>query len=130
MLGGMEKILAVAAGGATGTILRYLITVGSTSWLGTAFPYGTLVINIAGSFILCFCAQAFAATDFLHPNVRLMLTTGFTGGFTTYSAFNLETLRFVEEGAYGKGLLYVALTLALCLVFGVGGLASARALVG
>ena len=126
----MLKLLAVAAGGAVGTICRYLMTVGSVAWLGTGFPYGTLVINILGSFILSFLAQSFSATDLVHPNVRLALTTGFTGGFTTYSAFNLETLRFMQEGAYGKGLLYVALTLVLCAAFGILGIASARTFVG
>ncbi len=126
----MVKLLAVAAGGAIGTICRYLMTVGSVTWLGPGFPYGTLAINILGSFILCFLAQAFTATDVVHPNVRLALTTGFTGGFTTYSAFNLETLRFFQGGAYGKGLLYVTLTLVFCMLFGVLGIASARTLVG
>src|SRR5215472_18043060 len=104
------------------------MTVGSVAWLGPGFPYGTLTINILGSFILCFLAQAFSASDVVHPSVRLALTTGFTGGFTTYSAFNLEALRFVEEGAYGKCFLYVTLTLLLSAGFGILGIASARTL--
>jgi fluoride exporter len=126
----MLKLLAVATGGAIGTIARYLMTVGSVAWLGNAFPYGTLAINVLGSFILCFLAQSFTATELVHPNLRLALTTGFTGGFTTYSAFNLETLRFMQEAAWGKAFLYVGGTMILCLGFGMLGIASARTLVG
>jgi CrcB protein len=111
----MYRFLLICLGGAVGTGARYLIALETPRILGTAFPYATLTVNVVGSFL---------------PDLRLMLTTGIMGGFTTYSTFNYETMEYLRAGAFSLAGLYVAATLLLCLLAGAFGLASGRWLVG
>ena len=97
---------------------------------GPAFPIGTLIVNVVGSFFIAFVMQIGSATEWLSADVRIMLTTGVMGGFTTYSTFNYETTSYFREGAWLIGLANVAATLIGCLVAGVAGLAVARLFVG
>lgn len=126
----MSRFLWICLGGAVGTGARYLLS----GWLlrvaGPAFPFGTLAVNVLGSFLLGFLMQVAMTTELLSPTLRLTLTTGVMGGFTTYSTFNYETLHYLEEGAVGMGALNVAATLGGCLLAGFLGLAAGRALAG
>lgn len=89
----MARFRWICVGGAVGTGARYLLS----GWLlraaGPGFPWGTLAVNVAGSFLLGLLMQLSFASDLFPPTRRLVLTTGVMGGFTTYSIFNYETLR-------------------------------------
>jgi CrcB protein len=123
----MGRLLLVSAGGAVGTAARYLLSAALARALGPALPYGTFAVNVIGSFLLGVIMHAGGGEmTALSPTARLVLGTGLMGGFTTYSAFNYETLRFLETGAWGTAALYVAATLVVCLAAGALGMAAGR----
>ena len=124
------RFLLVCLGGALGSGARYLVSVGAAAAFGIAFPYGTLIVNVAGSFAVAFLMHMSMAGDALSPEWRLLLTTGVMGGFTTYSTFNYETLSYFREGAWGIATLNVAVTLLGCLAAGLAGFALARLIFG
>jgi len=126
----VTKLLLIALGGAVGTSLRYGIGVGMTRWLGSSFPFGTLAANIAGSFLLGVVMETVGDRQVVGVPWRLVLGTGVMGGFTTYSSFNLETLRLAEQGAWGRAGLYLGLTVLACLLAGLGGIFLARSIRG
>lgn len=126
----MNRFLLICLGGAIGTGARYLIAIGTPRLLGPSFPYATLMVNVVGSFLLGAIMHVGLTTNLLSPGLRLVLTTGVMGGFTTYSTFNYETLEYLRGGAVWLAGLNVAATLLLCLLAGALGLASARWLVG
>src|SRR5262252_9418537 len=101
-------IAAVAVGGALGSVARYLLGSFIQDRVATAFPVGTLVINVVGSVLLGFFVQIGLASSAFGPEIRFFLTTGFCGGFTTFSTFSYETFKLVEDGEYGPAGLYVA----------------------
>lgn len=103
-------LIWVALGGAIGAAARHLVTVGSVALLGEAFPWGTLLCNFAGSL-----AIGWLAIGLEHESAKAFWMIGVLGGFTTFSAFSLQTLRLVEQNALGLAALYVGLSLALCL---------------
>jgi len=120
------KLLIVCIGGALGSGARYLVATWAAGAFGPDLPRGTALVNLVGSFLIALVMGLSLGTGAISPNVRLFLTTGIMGGFTTYSSFNHETLHFVEEGAFGYAAAYVALTVVGCLAAGILGLASAR----
>lgn len=123
------QLLWICAAGAAGTALRYLLTLWSVDRFGASFPYGTVAVNLAGCFAISLVMHA--ALTFTWPTtLRLALVTGFLGGFTTYSAFNYETLRLIDQGAAGAAMTNVAVTLVGGLFSGWLGLVVARALIG
>ena len=124
------RFLLVCLGGAIGTAARYLTAIWVPTLLGTSFPYGTLIVNGVGSFLLAFIMHVGGATEILSPNVRAMLTTGVMGGFTTYSTFNYETSEYLREGAWLMATANVLLTVGVCLAAGFAGLAIARMIIG
>jgi CrcB protein len=126
----VTRFVWICLGGALGTGARYLVAVGTLRLLGPAFPWGTLAVNAVGCFLLGAIMHVGLTTQWLSPTLRLALTTGLLGGFTTYSTFNYETLQYLREGAASLALLNVAATLSLCLLTGWLGLVAARALVG
>ena len=109
--------------------MRYLVSLWLLRTPGT-FPWATTFVNVVGSFLLCLIMQVGTATELLSPTLRLALTAGVMGGFTTYSTFNFETMQYIDAGAWGMAALYVASSLVGCLVAGYLGTAAARALVG
>ena len=124
----MTSALFVFIGGGFGSLLRFALALADRAWLGTAFPAGTLAANLLGSFLLGFLARYSLNLHGVSTEVRLGLTTGLCGGFTTYSTFNLETLHLFEQGRVSLAALYVVATLALCIGGGLAGFALARAL--
>ena len=122
----LELIAAVAAGSALGGVGRYLIGEALPVRGGLGFPVATLTVNVVGCFAAGFIAHlALTQSDF-SPTTRAFLLTGICGGFTTFSAFSLETVRMVEAGASGRAAGYVALSLLLGVFAVVGGLSMAR----
>ncbi len=126
----MEKLLLVCLGGALGSGARYLVGLWSVTKLGTSFPWGTLAVNLLGSFAIALAIHASDVKPDFSLNWRLFLTTGIMGGFTTYSAFNQETLSYFETGELAKAFGYAAVTLLACLAAGYAGLNTGRALFG
>ena len=126
----MFRFLLICLGGAVGTGARYLIAIGAPRLLGTSFPYATLIVNVAGSFLLGAVMHVGLTTALMTPGLRVVLATGVMGGFTTYSTFNYETIEYLREGAFGIAALNMAATLLLCLLAGALGLAAARWTVG
>jgi CrcB protein len=120
--------LAVAAGGIAGAWARYGTGLVVESWLPPTFPWATLGVNVAGSWLLALLMQALPAT-IVSPAVRLGLTVGFCGGFTTYSTFALETVTLAQSGHPLRAGAYVASSLALCLCGSAAGLATGSALI-
>src|SRR5262245_33557803 len=104
----MSRFLLVCLGGAAGTGARYLIALAAPRVLGAAFPWATLIVNVSGSFLLGAIVHVGVTRSALSPTLRLVLTTGVMGGFTTYSTFNQETLEFVRGGALAMAGLNVA----------------------
>lgn len=118
------RLFLICIGGAIGTAARYLTSVWAAATFGPAFPVGTLLVNLAGSFLIAVIMEA----STMSPDVRLMLTTGVMGGFTTYSAFNFETTNYFRDGAWMIGIANVLVTVFGCLLAGAAGLAVGKLL--
>lgn len=117
----MQKILLVGIGGFIGSILRYVISKGSSNIFGGQFPYGTLIVNVLGGILIGFIFELSSSTDFISPNTRLLLTTGIMGGLTTFSTFSYETITFFSNGSYFLGFVNIVLNLCLSLLGVMGG---------
>jgi CrcB protein len=113
--------LFVALGGAFGTWLRYAVNVLCAARSGAAFPYATLTVNLVGSFALALLSQLLGARTVAGVPLALVLGTGVLGGFTTYSSFNLETLRMLQAGEAARAAWYAGLTFVGCLGVGAVG---------
>ena len=110
-------VLWVALGGALGSVARFAISGAAVRWLGAGFPYGTLFVNVTGSFTIGLLA-ALAAADgrpAMGADARAFLLVGVLGGFTTFSSFSLETLNLARSGALGPAILNVGGSVVLCL---------------
>jgi CrcB protein len=115
----MLNYLLVALGGALGSVGRYAVSGGAARWFGESFPWGTLLVNISGSFAIGFFAT-FTGPDgrWLVPSAgRTFFMTGICGGFTTFSAFSLQTLNLARENAWFYAGLNIVGSVVLCLVF-------------
>lgn len=126
----MNRFLWVCLGSAVGGGARYLVSGWVLRALGPAFPYGTLAVNMLGSFLLAALMFAGVEASAMSPTMRLALTTGAMGGFTTYSTFSFETMRLLQQGTWGMAVANVMVTVFACLVASLLGWASARALMG
>ena len=124
----MKMLLAVACGGALGAVGRYLasgrIERWLGGWLGSDFPFGILVVNVVGSFLMGALVELLAHTWSPPPEVRAFLAVGLLGAFTTFSSFSLEVALLYERGALGQAALYIAAS----VVLSIGGLFAGMAL--
>lgn len=111
----MNVLVAVAAGGAVGATLRYLVGLGVGRWLGTAFPWATLLVNVAGCLVMGVLAGLLALHWSPGPALRNFLSVGVLGGFTTFSAFSLDVTLLFERGAVAHALAYVAASVLLSI---------------
>jgi fluoride exporter len=125
----MERFFWICLAGAAGTGARYLVALWAAQRLGSAFPYGTLIVNLVGCFAIGAVMHAALALSW-SPTVRSAITIGFIGGLTTYSSFNYETTRLLEEGAVGAAALNAVVTLVGAFVAGWLGLLSAKQVLG
>lgn len=111
----MLPLLAVAAGGALGSVSRYLLAGAVQSWFGLAFPAGTLAVNVLGCLAIGVFLGALEGPGAPGPTARLLLVTGFLGGFTTYSTYSAEAVGLLQAKGPGYFLLYVGAHLVLGL---------------
>jgi fluoride exporter len=115
--------LAVALGGALGSLARFWLAAAMTMLTGPRFPWGTLLINILGSFVIGVVAAVTLtpARVAMHPDLRVFLMVGVCGGFTTFSAFSLQTLELLQSGDAWPAAGYIAGSVVLCLAAVWGG---------
>jgi CrcB protein len=118
----MALFLLVCLGGALGTALRYIIGVTAQGMFGHAFPAGTLIVNLVGSFLISIFMVLGVDRGLIGTTARMVLCTGVMGGFTTYSSFNFETMRLWQAGSPGLAFLNLGITLVGCLGMGALGL--------
>lgn len=120
----MPMLLAVAGGGAVGSVARYLIGVVVERW-SSAFPVSTLLINVVGSFLIGLFARLFEAPDH-NQLLRVALIVGLCGGFTTFSTFSAETVTLLQQGKAGRAALYVTLSIVAGVFATIAGLMVGR----
>jgi CrcB protein len=122
----MRLIGLVGLGSALGGIARLLLSGFVQQRTATTFPVGTLLVNVTGSLVLGFLIRYAIATPTISTDVRAMLTTGFCGGYTTFSTFSYETIALVEEGDYRRAGLYVVASVVTALIGVWVGIVAAR----
>jgi fluoride exporter len=122
----VERVLLIALGGAIGTVLRYLTSILAAKWFGAEFPYGTLIVNLSGAFIVGLVHQVGTESLLVPDNVRLFLTTGMMGGLTTYSTFSYETVRLMQTDAWHQAWINIVVTTTICLSLCFLGIAAGR----
>lgn len=111
----MTRLLAIAAGGALGALLRFWVSNGMYALLGRQFPYGTLVVNVLGCLLMGFL-YIFMLERLTSVEWRAALLVGLLGAFTTFSTFSLETLNLLNSGELIKALLNIFISVLLCLL--------------
>ena len=109
------QLIAIAAGGATGAVLRFWVSTGVYGLLGRGFPYGTLAVNVIGSWCMGLLFVLLVERSALGPEWRAALMVGMLGAFTTFSTFSIETLNLMQEGALAKALTNVAVSVVVCV---------------
>ena len=119
-------LVYVALGGALGSVLRYVIGGSVQRAMHAGFPYGTLMVNVTGCFIIGVLIKLFMNVEPPAP-LRALLVVGFCGGFTTFSTFSSETIGLIESGDYARAGAYVLASVVLCLAATGAGLAAVRA---
>ncbi len=112
----MNQLVVIALGGACGAVLRFLMSTGLYSWLGRDFPYGTLLINVSGSFLMGLLSEALILQRIaIGVEYRAAILVGLLGAFTTFSTFSLETLLLMEQGNLGKAAMNTLASVGGCL---------------
>ena len=118
----MKMILAIAAGGAIGAVARYVAAAQIGHWLGTGFPWGILLVNIAGSFLMGVLVETMTLAWSPPPELRALLAVGVLGAFTTFSTFALDVVTVLERGQVLLAALYISASVALAVLALTGGM--------
>jgi CrcB protein len=126
----MERLLWICLAGAVGTGTRYLVSVWAARTFGLGFPWGTLIVNVVGCFVMGAVMHVVLQSASLSPTVRLAITSGFLGGLTTYSSFNWETTKLFQDGLTTVAIANLGATLVGCFAAGLLGLFAARGVLG
>jgi len=124
----MNAVVAVAIGGALGAVSRYFVAGRVAHLLGMTFPFGTLTVNVLGSFLLGLLVELFALKLSLPRPMQALLTTGFMGAFTTFSTFSMETVLLVERHTVLLAALYVGVSVVLGIAAFALGMVLVRAI--
>jgi fluoride exporter len=109
----VEKYFAVGVGGFVGSIVRFWLATYVGQRMGTRFPYGTFLVNITGSFLVGMVMTILTERTHLSPTWRYLIPIGFIGGYTTFSTFEFETLRAIQDGQFTIGLLNLVLSVVV-----------------
>jgi CrcB protein len=124
----MLNILIIGCGGFLGAISRFLVSELVYTFIGAGLPYGTLAVNLTGSFLLGIVAQIGLSGNLLPDSVNSFVGIGFLGAFTTFSTFSVQTLELLESGSLLKAFLNIFLNITLCLIGAWGGFTAGRLL--
>jgi CrcB protein len=122
----LTQTLSIAAGGAVGALFRFWVSTGIYVLLGRGFPYGTLAVNVIGSFLMGFLFVLLNERMVASPEIRAALLIGLLGAFTTFSTFSIETLNLLEQAAYAKAIANMTFSLLLCVAAAWAGLVIGR----
>ncbi|MEN6412734.1 MAG: fluoride efflux transporter CrcB [Veillonellales bacterium] len=122
----MQEIIAVAVGGGIGAAARYLVSIWAAGKFGAEFPYGTLIVNIVGCFIIGAFMTLAAERLIVSPYWRLLIVVGFVGGLTTFSSFSYETLRMLEEADIAQAFYNIGLNVIIGFLATWLGIGAAR----
>ena len=113
----MNQLISIALGGACGAVVRFLMSSGLYQWLGRGFPYGTLAVNVVGSFLIGLLTEALILQRIaIAVEYRAAILVGFIGAFTTFSTFSLETIYLLEAGSFSKAGLNILVSVLGCLL--------------
>lgn len=123
-----RSVIFVGLGGLIGSIARYLVAIGLSAYATSAFPFATLLVNILGCFVIGLVFGLIDRGSTLSPEWRLFLTTGFCGGFTTFSTFSYESLRLMQDGEYIYLFVYVTVSLVAGFAATFGAIALVRSI--
>lgn len=126
----MERFFWICLAGAAGTGARYLVGLWAGERFGSSFPYGTLIVNVVGCFLMALVMHLALNVAAFSPNLRFGLATGFIGGLTTYSSFNYETTKLIRDGAWAAACLNFGIMTVACFAAGLLGLLLAQRLLG
>jgi len=124
----MSIYIAIALGGSLGAISRYWASSITYAWLGSNFPYGTLMVNVGGSLVMGFLSVLLVHRFQVSDELRLGLLVGFLGSFTTFSAFSMDTVHWIESGEVIKAMIYVLASVFFCVAGAWAGLIGAKQL--
>ncbi len=125
----MRMILAIALGGAFGAVSRHFIAAAVGRQMGHGFPWGTLAVNLLGSFIMGFMIVYFTHRLNLSNEVKALITVGFLGSLTTFSTFSMEIGKFIETAQYGSAAIYIGVSVVIGVAALFLGMTTGRLLV-
>ena len=111
----IKQVVAISVGASCGALCRWGMVLLMQRWLGTGYPWATLFVNALGSFALGFLVIYFLDRTHLSDLLRLLLTVGFLGSFTTFSTFSVETVRLMEQGSITMSLVHTVGSVVLCI---------------
>ncbi|MDQ7002941.1 MAG: fluoride efflux transporter CrcB [Ghiorsea sp.] len=123
----LNQVAAIAVGASMGAVCRWWVVLLMQRWFGTGYPWATLLVNAVGSFVLGFVVIWFLDKTHLSDLLRLSVTVGFLGSFTTFSTFSVETVRLMELGSIGESLVHTVASVALCITMAWLGMLLAKA---
>lgn len=112
----LPQVLVIMLGGSLGALMRYIVSTSITEKIGGSFPYGTLTVNVLGSFVMGFLAMLLVEKMGLDPLLRLGIFVGFLGAFTTFSTFSMETMNLFEQGESLQALINMFISVVLSVL--------------
>jgi len=112
----LNQLIIIAAGGAIGAVFRFMVSNGVHNLMGRGFPYGTLTVNVIGSFVMGLSYVMLIERLNVSPEWRAFIVVGLLGAFTTFSTFSIETLVLIENSELSKAMLNVLLSVLLCVM--------------
>lgn len=122
----IKNMLLVALGGALGSVARYVLSAAVQASAQSNYPWGTMAVNVLGCLVIGFVSALAAAHGMISPGLKLLLATGFCGGFTTFSTFMQETLTLTSTGNATTALLYIVASVAMGFMAAAAGMAIGR----
>lgn len=122
------QTISIALGGALGALLRFWASTAVYAWLGRQFPWGTLAVNVMGSFLMGLLAMLLLERLVSGPELRAFVLIGFLGAFTTFSTFSMETFNLLEQGDTATAMLNIAVSVVACLTATLAGVWLGRSL--
>ena len=125
----MSIYVAIAVGGSLGAVSRYWMSTSIYQWLGFGFPWGTLAVNLLGSLTMGFLSELLVDRIHVSDEIRIGLLAGFLGSFTTFSTFAIDVLQLGSNQSEVKAILYILLSVLLCILGALAGLLAAKQLV-